>query len=362
MASYNPYEQKVIGYEQQRKLAESLRNAEMPQGQMIGQHYVAANPLSQIGTMLRQYAGMEMEDRARKGIEDVRKEQGQALKDWQAAMPKTKVEEMAGPVYQGETPTRTTKPTAEDYMAWAQQGMAIDPSAAAMGMQSANMQLTREANAQALQAKMIEAQQARQERFEQQKELARLAASLRPAPQERMVSVIGPDGQTPVLVPQSQARGMTPFVAGGVNKPGSPAGKIQDANEALAILQQAAPLVNKATGSGLGAAYDASQALFGFSNAGAENAAKLKTLGGMLVSKMPKMSGPQSDKDVLLYKEMAGRIGDPTVPAAQKMAAMDTINEIQARYAGVEVTPLDYGGGAKSNGRVTSGAKFLGFE
>jgi hypothetical protein len=69
----------------------------------------------------------------------------------------------------------------------------------------------------------------------------------------------------------------------------------------------------------------------------------LKALEGSLVSKMPKMSGPQSDKDVLLYKQMAGQIGDPTLPAKQKQAAMDTINEINSRYAGVPYEPLSYG-------------------
>ena len=57
---------------------------------------------------------------------------------------------------------------------------------------------------------------------------------------------------------------------------------------------------------------------------------------------MPKMSGPQSDKDVLLYKEMAGRIGDPTVPASQKIAAMNSINQLQSKYAGVEPAQLQF--------------------
>lgn len=175
--SYNPYEQKVIGYEQQKKLAEQLRNQQIPEGQMIGGHYVAANPLSQLSAVLRSMTGSHMEEKAQKGIEATRAEQGQALKDWQSAMPTTKTEEMAGPYApeQGiQAPTRTTKPTAEDYMAWGQQGMAIDPMAAQMGMQGANMQLTREANAQNMQARLLDAQQARQERFEQQKELQRM--------------------------------------------------------------------------------------------------------------------------------------------------------------------------------------------
>jgi hypothetical protein len=44
------------------------------------------------------------------------------------------------------------------------------------------------------------------------------------------------------------------------------------------------------------------------------------------------MEGPQSDKDVALYREMAGRIGDPTVPAAEKRAAVATIRSLQQKY------------------------------
>ena len=118
--------------------------------------------------------------------------------------------------------------------------------------------------------------------------------------------------------------------------------KIQDANNALDILKQAAPLIKQSTSSGIGSAYDYAASLIGKSTPGADTAAQLKVLGGALVSKMPKMSGPQSDKDVLLYKEMAGRIGDPTVPQSQKIAAMNAINELQARYAGVNPAELNY--------------------
>ena len=51
------------------------------------------------------------------------------------------------------------------------------------------------------------------------------------------------------------------------------------------------------------------------------------------------MEGPQSDKDVALYKEMAGRIGDPNVPTSQKRAAVETIRELNSRYANVEYVP-----------------------
>lgn len=112
--------------------------------------------------------------------------------------------------------------------------------------------------------------------------------------------------------------------------------RIQDAQDALAITKEAAPLISQATGSGVGAGVDYLAGLVGKSTKGADAAAQLKVLGGALVAKMPKMSGPQSDKDVLLYKEMAGRIGDPTVPASQKQAAIQTINEMQKRYSGAQ--------------------------
>lgn len=114
------------------------------------------------------------------------------------------------------------------------------------------------------------------------------------------------------------------------------ASRVRDANDALGIIGEATPLLNDATGSALGAGVDWAANFFGKTTKGSEATAKLKVLSGLLVSKMPKMSGPQSDKDVLLYREMAGQIGDPTIPAAQKQAALETLKTIQEKYAGVE--------------------------
>ena len=47
----------------------------------------------------------------------------------------------------------------------------------------------------------------------------------------------------------------------------------------------------------------------------------------------PRMEGPQSDKDVALYRQMAGQIGDSSVPAAQKKAALQVIRQLHARYS-----------------------------
>lgn len=111
--------------------------------------------------------------------------------------------------------------------------------------------------------------------------------------------------------------------------------KSQDAQDVINILNQADPLIDKATQGRVGNAVDQTAAMFGKSLPGAQATAQLKALEGALVSKMPKMSGPQSDKDVLLYKQMAGQIGDPDIPAQTKRAAMKTIRNLNEKYLGL---------------------------
>jgi hypothetical protein len=108
-----------------------------------------------------------------------------------------------------------------------------------------------------------------------------------------------------------------------------------DAKQALDLVNQAEPLLRTATGSWVGRGMDMLAAAFGASTEGAISGAKLKALEGMLISKMPKMSGPQSDKDVETYRQMAGKIGDATTPREERLAALDTVREIQERYAGM---------------------------
>jgi hypothetical protein len=107
----------------------------------------------------------------------------------------------------------------------------------------------------------------------------------------------------------------------------------QDATDVIGILDMAEPLIGQATGSYAGTGVDELGRFLGWSSPEADAAAQLKALQGLLVSKMPKMSGPQSDRDVQLYKEMAGRIGDSTVPPGQKRAAMNVIRQLNERYA-----------------------------
>jgi hypothetical protein len=111
--------------------------------------------------------------------------------------------------------------------------------------------------------------------------------------------------------------------------------RVNDATDVLGILNEVETLLPKATNSYIGTGVDLAARAVGSSTEGAKATGQLKALQGLLVSKMPKMSGPQSDKDVQLYREMAGQVGDPTIPADVRQAAVDTIRKINEKYAGV---------------------------
>lgn len=111
--------------------------------------------------------------------------------------------------------------------------------------------------------------------------------------------------------------------------------RARDANDALNLIESARQLLNSGTtGSYVGAAFDGALAAFGASTKGGNTAEQLRAMEGALVSKMPKMSGPQSDKDVAMYRQMAGVIGDATTPVSRRLAALKVIEDIQRRYAG----------------------------
>ena len=104
------------------------------------------------------------------------------------------------------------------------------------------------------------------------------------------------------------------------------------ARHALDVVNEARGLIDQGTSSYLGAGIDQAARVFGKSTDGAQAGAKLKALEGALMMSQPRMEGPQSDKDVALYRQMAGQIGDPTVPADTKRAALDAIEQLHKKY------------------------------
>jgi len=99
------------------------------------------------------------------------------------------------------------------------------------------------------------------------------------------------------------------------------------------ILNQVKNLLDTATGSGLGAVRDIGAGLVGISTEGAKAAGSLKILAAKLTMQIPRMEGPQSDKDTALYKEAAGNLADSTLPVEIRKSALATMAELNEKYS-----------------------------
>jgi hypothetical protein len=99
------------------------------------------------------------------------------------------------------------------------------------------------------------------------------------------------------------------------------------------IISEAETLLAKGpTSSGIGAAADMAGRVIGYAPPGANEAAQLEAVAGALVAKMPRMEGPQSDFDVKNYREMAGQVGDRTLPLSTRKAALDEVKRLWVKY------------------------------
>jgi hypothetical protein len=130
-------------------------------------------------------------------------------------------------------------------------------------------------------------------------------------------------GQLPTPIPTGIR---TPAAQGGDRR-------AAQARNTLQILDEADKLIDEATGSLAGAGRDIIARGVGNATPGAQAIARLKVVETNLMLNMPRMEGPQSDRDVQLYREAAGQIGDPTVPRETKRAALQTIRSLNERYA-----------------------------
>ena len=100
-------------------------------------------------------------------------------------------------------------------------------------------------------------------------------------------------------------------------------------------IKMARKLIPQATASGAGSMVDNAAGFVGYATPGANAAAQLDTLAGWMTSNVPRMQGPQSDKDTLLYRQMAAQVGDRTKPASTRLAALSTLERLQQKYADI---------------------------
>ena len=121
-----------------------------------------------------------------------------------------------------------------------------------------------------------------------------------------------------------------------------------------AVLPEIKSLLSNARGGYASAGVDFVGGALGYSTDNAKTTAQLKALSGQLVALMPKMSGPQSDKDVQMYREMAGNLADPTIPTETRLAALETIEKLNEKYkvlnsGGIPATIAKPSSGGKPN-------------
>ncbi len=111
------------------------------------------------------------------------------------------------------------------------------------------------------------------------------------------------------------------------------------------------------TASGIGRGVDWLGAQFGIETKGSSEADRLRAISGALVAKIPRMEGPQSNLDVDLYRQMAGDVGNASLPANRRLEALKEVKRLWAKYdKNAPAAPAsrgatgDWGGGSASGG------------
>lgn len=152
--------------------------------------------------------------------------------------------------------------------------------------------------------------------------------------QAARVQIVNDPVQGPLLVDKGTGTTTPARFANGQPVPGEVPAKAQaNARDVQMLLQEAQNNITRATGSYTGAGIDQLARVFGAATDGSIAIANLKAIEGALLSKMPRMEGPQSNYDVQAYRQAVGEIGDPTIPNRQKAAAVETVRQIQMKYA-----------------------------
>ncbi len=109
--------------------------------------------------------------------------------------------------------------------------------------------------------------------------------------------------------------------------------KTANAKTVISLLDEADKLIPNSTGSVIGYGVDAVVGATGYGTKGATAIGQLKTIEGQLIGNMPRMEGPQSDADRMLYQQAAGDIANAMKPREIRKAAVQTIRKLQERYA-----------------------------
>jgi hypothetical protein len=104
--------------------------------------------------------------------------------------------------------------------------------------------------------------------------------------------------------------------------------------EEVEAIMQPGSLIDKATGSYIGNLVDTVAATAGFGTGGAQAIAQIAPVADLVLKMVPRFEGPQSNYDVQSYKDAAGNLANPNVPASVKKAAAKEIVRLFKKYQG----------------------------
>ena len=130
-----------------KRYAEALRaqgQQAVPNGQMVGNQFVATHPLQHLANALRQYSGQRELQDVRTAEQGLAQRKQSDLADYLKSMPSattTTEQQLVGdrPGAGSFEPVSTTKqPTPEDFMNWSMQGLKFGPQVAQLGGNMAN--------------------------------------------------------------------------------------------------------------------------------------------------------------------------------------------------------------------------------
>lgn len=131
--------------------------------------------------------------------------------------------------------------------------------------------------------------------------------------------------------------------------------RVKDLGLAVSEIERAMTpggLIDSATGGYLSNLYDTAAAVFSMGTDSSAALARLAPIADLALKMVPRFEGPQSNYDVQSYKDAAGNLANPNVPARTKRAAAEEIVRLFKKYKDQFEYAGDGAGGAPAPGVI----------
>lgn len=109
--------------------------------------------------------------------------------------------------------------------------------------------------------------------------------------------------------------------------------KAQKGQGVLDLIAKAEKILPKASSGVTGSIGAGLKGAVGISDEATQADKKLQVIAGALTSNVPRFEGPQGVLDVELYKQMAGDVANISKPREDRLAALQTMRELNQKYA-----------------------------